>query len=80
LRRDSTAAYDCGLKFSHYRQLPSLEEYVLIDLATRTTDSYRKGVDGLWVLHPYARGDTVALASVSLDITPAQLFAEVPED
>ena len=76
----STAAYDRGLKFSHYRQLPSLEEYVLIDLATRTTDSYRKGVDGLWVLHPYARGDTVALASVSLDITPAQLFAEVPED
>ena len=76
----STAAYDRGLKFSHYRGLPSLEEYVLLDLATRTTDSYRKGADGLWVLHPYARGDTVTLASVALDITPAQLFAEVPED
>ena len=76
----STAAYDRGLKFSHYRGLPSLEEYVLLDLATRTTDSYRKGADGLWVLHPYAKGDTVTLASVALDITPAQLFAEVPED
>jgi Uma2 family endonuclease len=76
----STAAYDRGLKFSYYRSLPSLEEYVLIDLATRTTDSYRKGADGFWVLHPFAKGDTVTLASVALDITPAQLFAEAPED
>lgn len=75
----STAAYDRGLKFSHYRSLPSLEEYVLVDLDTRTTDSYRKGADGLWVLHPFAKGATVSLASVALDITAAQLFAEVPE-
>jgi Uma2 family endonuclease len=76
----STAAYDRGLKFSHYRSLPSLEEYVMVDLDTRTTDSYRKGGDGLWVLHPFAKGATVSLASVALDITAAQLFAEVPEE
>ena len=76
----STAAYDRGLKFSHYRSLPSLEEYVLVDLDTRTTDSYRKGADGLWVLHPFAKESTVSLASVALDITAAQLFAEVPEE
>ena len=75
----STAAYDRGLKFSHYRSLPSLEEYVLVDLDTRTTDSYRKGADGFWVLHPFAKGATVTLASVVLDITAEQLFAEVPE-
>ena len=50
-----TAAYDRGLKFSHYRGLPSLEEYVLVDLDTRTTDCYRIGADGLWVLHPFAK-------------------------
>ena len=50
-----TAAYDRGLKFSHYRSLPSLEEYVLVDLDTRTTDCYRIGADGLWVLHPFAK-------------------------
>ena len=31
----STAAYDRGLKFSHYRSLASLEEYLVIDLDTR---------------------------------------------
>ncbi len=75
----NTAAYDRGLKFSHYRNLPSLEEYVLIDLDTRSTDCYRKGADGLWVLHPFARGDSVELASVALVLSEAQLFADVLE-
>ena len=74
-----TAAYDRGLKFSHYRSLASLQEYVLIDLDSRSTDCYRKGADGLWVLHPFGRGEPVSLASVSLEMTAAQLFAEVPE-
>ena len=75
----STAAYDRGVKFSHYRRLASLEEYVLIDLDTRSTDCFRKGDDGLWVLHPLARGETVSLASVALELSAAQLFAEVPD-
>lgn len=75
----STAAYDRGGKFSAYRQLASLQEYVLIDTDTRTTDVYRKGADGLWVLHPFARDDSVGFVSVSLTITAAVLFDEVVE-
>ncbi|NCP41495.1 MAG: hypothetical protein GW848_13520, partial [Rhodoferax sp.] len=56
-----------------------LEEYVLIDIDTRNTDVYRKGADGLWVLHPFERDATVTLASVALHITPEQLFADVVE-
>ena len=73
----STAAYDRGLKFAYYRALSSMEEYVLVDLDARATDCYRKGADGLWVLHPFASGETVTLASVALQISAAQLFAEV---
>ena len=75
----STAAYDRGLKFSHYRTLVSLEEYALIDLDTRISDCYRKGPDGLWVLHPFARDEPVELASVALTLSAAQLFADVVE-
>ena len=75
----STAAYDRGVKFSQYRRLGSLQEYVLVDLDSRSTDCYRLGADGLWVLHPFAKGETVTLASVALALTAAQLFAEVPE-
>ena len=76
----TTAAYDRGLKFGHYRTLSSLEEFLLVDLDTRVTDCYRKGADGLWVLHPFARGEAVELASVGLTLTADQLFAEVAED
>jgi Uma2 family endonuclease len=76
----STAAYDRGVKFSLYRSLPSLQEYVLVDVDTRCTDCYRKGADGLWVLHPFAAGDAVELASVALTMTAAQVFADVLPD
>lgn len=75
----STAAYDRGVKFSHYRRIASLEEYMVIDLDTRSTDCFRKGDDGLWVLHPFARGEAVSLASVALELSAAQLFADVLE-
>lgn len=75
----STAAYDRGLKFSHYRNLVSLEEYVLVDLDTRATDCYRKGADGLWVLHPFSQGQAVSMASVALTMSAEQLFADVVE-
>ena len=73
----STAAYDRGLQFGYYRAIASLQEYVLIDLDTRITDCYRKGADGLWVLHPFRKGELVKLASVELEIGAAVLFAEV---
>lgn len=73
----STAAYDRGDKFSRYRQLPSLQELALIDIDTRRSDVYRKGADGLWVLHPFEADEGLALASVDLSINAATLFAEV---
>ena len=75
----STAAYDRGLKFSHYRSIASLQEFILIDLDTCSADCYRKGADGLWVLQPFARDEAVTLASVALELGAAQLFAEVPK-
>jgi Uma2 family endonuclease len=74
-----TAAYDRGLKFSYYRGLQSLEEYVLIDLDTRSIDCYRKGPEGLWVLYPFAKNEPVTLASVALTLGADQLFADVLE-
>lgn len=75
----STAAYDRGEKFAHYRSIPSLAEYVLVDLDSRRVDVYRKGGDGLWVLHPFAAGEAVHWACVDLTVSAETLFAEVDE-
>lgn len=72
----STAAFDRGDKFAHCRQLSSLAEYLLIDLDTRRCDLYRKGADGLWVLHPTEPGQALALASVDLQISAQRLFEQ----
>ena len=73
----STAAYDRGLKFEYYRTIETLQEYLIIDPQRRHTDCYRKGVDGLWVLHPFGVDETVVLKSMALDIAFADLFAKV---
>lgn len=74
---ESTAGFDRGEKFAAYRLLPSLQEYALIDPHTRATDVYRKGADGLWVLHPFGRDQAVELTSIALNLTADVLFAEV---
>ncbi|HSW07834.1 MAG TPA: Uma2 family endonuclease [Aquabacterium sp.] len=74
----STAAYDRGGKFAAYRQLPSLREYLLVDPDSRRSDLYRKGADGLWVLHPSDAGQGVQLASVDLTIDAEALWADMP--
>jgi Uma2 family endonuclease len=73
----STAAYDLGEKFARYRSIASLKEIAFIDMRSRRTDVYRRGADGLWVLHPFDAGAAVTLASVELTVSAAIMFAEV---
>lgn len=77
----STAADDRGAKFAAYRQLPSLAEYLLVDVDTRRCDLFRKRPeDGLWVLHPSAAGEGVHLASVGLALGADDLWADLEPD
>jgi Uma2 family endonuclease len=74
----STAAFDRGDKFADYRLLPSLREYLLVDADKRRCDLYRKGSDGLWVLHPAEPADDVVLDSVGVTLRADVLWDEVP--
>lgn len=73
----STAAYDRGAKFADYRQLPALQEYLLVDVSALRCDLFRRGADGLWVLHPSGPDEAVQLASVDLRLTPEALWADL---
>lgn len=74
---DSTAAYDQGLKFEVYRQLPSLREYVLIAQDEPRVWVYRRGEGAEWILHPYRDGETVVLPSLELAIPLADLYQDL---
>ena len=55
-------AFDRGNKFAAYRKLESLQEYVLVDLAARRIELFRRNAEGHWVLYEYHAGDTIEFA------------------
>lgn len=73
----STAAYDRGDKFIAYRTLPTLKEYLLIDPDHQQVELFRKGADGLWVLHDFVPGQTLQLTSLDAEIAWERVFRNV---
>lgn len=76
---DSTAAYDRGKKFEHYRQIASLTHYLLVDSTRVHAELFRKNAEGLWVLHPLGAADTLRIEQPHLfDWLVGSLFEGVP--
>jgi Uma2 family endonuclease len=50
---DSTEAYDRGKKFTHYRLIPSLREYILVSQDYCNVEQFSRGDRGIWhILDP----------------------------
>lgn len=50
---DSTEAYDRGKKFTHYRLIPSLREYILVSQNYCNVEQFSRGHSGIWqILDP----------------------------
>jgi Uma2 family endonuclease len=72
----ATASYDRGAKFAYYRQLDSLQEYVLVDTERVSVDVFRRDPTGHWVLYPYGPEGSVELASVGLTLPVATIYED----
>ena len=72
----TTEAFDRGNKFADYRQLETLQEYILIHPAQLSVECFRRNSEGLWVLHPYTDGE-VHLASVNFRCPIVDLYEDV---
>lgn len=70
----STEAFDRGLKFTAYRRLPSLREYLLVDPDRREVQLFRRGGDGLFTLHDLSGVAVVNCASIGCRVTAEELF------
>ncbi len=74
---DSTEGYDRGEKFSLYRQVPSLEEYLLISQHQPEVQSFLRQPDGTWNLAFYRGLDAVAkIRCLPMDLPLAELYEE----
>ena len=77
----STQSYDRGSKFTFYRSLPSVREYVLVDPETREVQLFRRGADDLFTLHDLTGREQIRLESVGCELLAADVFegVEPPE-
>ncbi|UZQ54479.1 Uma2 family endonuclease [Trichothermofontia sichuanensis B231] len=64
-------------KFTDYRHLESLQEYVLISQIRPQVEVFRRNNEGLWVLHPYSEGDRICLTSIGWEGAIADLCEDV---
>ncbi len=74
----STEAYDRGEKFSRYRQLESLEEYVLVSQDVPAVETFIRQKDGGWLLMPYAGIEATArIRCLGIELPLSEIYANV---
>ncbi len=75
---DSTEAYDRGAKFRQYRQIPTLQEYILVAQKEPAVDQFVRQPNGLWILTGYFQlSETFRLSAVPLEIPMTDIYRRV---
>ena len=75
----STEAYDRGEKFTHYQELASLREYVLVSQDRIRVEHYRL-TDTQWVQTEFASNeDVLPLVSIGCELPLHDIYRRVPD-
>jgi len=75
---DSTEKYDRGTKFGHYRQVPSVREYILVAQDRPLVERYVRQADGGWLLTVFDDlTQTFAFDSVPVQVSLAEIYRGV---
>lgn len=74
----STEDYDRGKKFFFYRQIPSLQEYVLINTTKPFIEISRRKADNLWMFEEFSDGTSdLYIATIEYRVTLEELYKNV---
>ena len=75
-----TETYDRTKKFKYYRQIPSLQEYVLVDSEEIVVEVYRRGEGKMWLYYEYEAGEIIALQSIEFEFAIELLYEGISFD
>ncbi len=74
----STYDYDKGQKFTLYRDIDSLREYILIDSMSFRVEHYFKNEDSSWTLKDYRTIDAkLNIETISADLLLSDVYVDV---
>jgi Uma2 family endonuclease len=71
---DSSEEYDTGLKFEHYRTIPSLDEYIIISHRERRIVVHRRSAEGQWSLNVAVTGESVRVESIGAQLRVDEIY------
>lgn len=74
---ESSEDWDRGGKFAHYRQIPSLREYLVISQSERFIEHHVRRDDGSWILTDVRGEATIALASVPGTLPVDEVYLKI---
>ncbi|MFT3881689.1 MAG: Uma2 family endonuclease [Gemmatales bacterium] len=74
----STATFDRGSKFFAYRQMPSLQDYILVSQDRVLIEHHARQPDGSWLLREYRQlSDLLRLDSLDISIPLTAIYERV---
>ncbi|HNO22585.1 MAG TPA: Uma2 family endonuclease, partial [Leptospiraceae bacterium] len=73
----STEDYDKGSKFSFYRQIESLQEYILISSESPKMEKFRKLETGNWLFSESREETVFSIESIDCVLEPSEVYSGV---
>ncbi len=74
----STEAYDRGKKFTHYRLIPTLQEYLLVSQNYCQVEKYIRGDDGGWKYFSYEDMEqSFKIESIEFELPLSEIYYRV---
>ncbi|MCI5223298.1 MAG: Uma2 family endonuclease [Candidatus Electrothrix sp. AR4] len=75
---DSTEAYDRGDKFSHYQDIPSFTEYILVSQYTFKMERFTRQPDKSWVYTIYqGEEDILSVETIDCELPLTEVYRKV---
>lgn len=72
-----TEDYNRGRKFTYYRDVPTIQEYVLVASDCQLIEVYRRASEKLWTIHTFGQDEFVELASLGVRFSVASAYEDV---
>lgn len=74
---DSTEKYDRGQKFHFYRQLESLQEYVLVSSSQKRVEVFQRLADENWLFFDSSEKESITIKSIECDLSLKDVYYNV---
>lgn len=74
----STEYYDRGVKFQHYREVQSLQDYILVAQDQIRIEQYTRGDANTWTLRDSLHAeDVLTIASIGVSVPLAAIYERI---